>query len=100
MHGGHAFQRIRNLFVVHLPLLCPLLNLDFPFQLRSYLAWMKYRNIVNLVTSFIRKPVDTETSASLLCSLELSMPSLDLFSEDIYYLAVDDNTTNTYPFLA
>ena len=100
MQGGREVQRIRTTFfsgwnLFHLPLLCPLLNLDFPFQLRSYLAWMKYRNIVNLVTPFICKPVGTETSASLLCSVELSMPSPDLFSEDIYYLAVDDNAMNT-----
>ena len=102
MHGGRAVQRIRttffsgwNLFVFHLPLLCSLLNLDFPFQLRSYVAWMKNRNIVNLVTLFICKPVDTETSAFLLCFVEINMPSPDLFFEDIYYLAVDDNATKT-----
>ena len=56
---------------------------------------MKYRNIVSLVRPFTCKPVGTETSASLLCSVEFSRPSPDFFSEDIYYLVVDDNAMNT-----
>ena len=48
MRGGRAVPRIRtaffsgwNLFELHLPLLFSLLYLDFPFEIRSYVARVK-----------------------------------------------------------
>ena len=54
----------------------------------------KYLHLISLVTPFVYDSFDTETSTFLLDSFEFGTQRPNLFSNDIYYSVVHNNTAN------